>query len=105
MTHCVSNPDHSDRLAARLPMAPHPTRGDLDEVLRLRRVIAQLAPFFARAVEESVEFVHELEESGVDPSEPCLAGLKTQLARLRDVFVRRDDPSTWSNVDGGEGDD
>ena len=57
-----------------------------EEVRRLRRVVAQLAPFMVQAAEEVIDYAHELEESGVDPCEPALAGLNDTINRLRVAF-------------------
>ena len=56
------------------------------EIVRLRSVIAYLAPFMVRAVEETVAYAEELEESGVDPTEPALAKLNDTINRLRIAF-------------------
>lgn len=57
-----------------------------EEVMRLRSVIAHLTPFMVQAAEEVVDYVHELEESGVDPREPALADLNETINRLRIAF-------------------
>lgn len=57
-----------------------------EEVIRLRSVIAHLAPFMVQAAEEVVDYARELEESGVDPREPALVGLNETINRLRIVF-------------------
>ena len=65
---------------------PYKTELLADEIIRLRRVIANLTPFMVHAAEEAVEFAEELENSGVDPTEPALKGLKETIDRLRVAF-------------------